>query len=79
LGEIFADKEENTMHREGDGRILSMSQDKNYPRKQRVLDIVNGENATLSKAQKEQLKPSPLLQMKNIIKPSFQLLMVQRY
>ena len=37
---------------EGVGRILSMSQDKNYSRKQRALDIVNGENATLSKAQK---------------------------
>ena len=38
---------------EGDGRILSMSQDKNYSRKQRVLDMVNGENANLSKAQKK--------------------------
>ena len=62
MGEIFADKEDNTMHREGDGRILSMSQDKNYSRKQRVLDMVNGENATMSKAQKRAAETASLIQ-----------------
>jgi hypothetical protein len=62
LGENFADKEENTMQREGDGRVLSMSQDKNYSRKQRVLDIVNGENATMSKAQKRAVETASLIQ-----------------
>ena len=50
------------MHREGVGRILSMSQDKNYSRKQRALDIVNGENATLSKAQKRAAETASLNQ-----------------
>ena len=45
---------------EGVGRILSMSQDKNYSRKQRALDIVNGENATMSKAQKRAVETATL-------------------
>ena len=45
---------------EGVGRILSMSQDKNNSCKQRALDIVNGENATLSKAQKRAAETATL-------------------
>jgi hypothetical protein len=37
-----------------------MSQDKNYSRKQRALDIVNGENATMSKAQKRAAETASL-------------------
>ena len=44
---------------------------------QRLLDEANGER--LSQDKKEHLKPSPPLAMKGINKPSFQVLMVQRY